>query len=273
MPRRHLLSTPALLVAGGYLVALAVATVIALTAGDLGVLLRVTLSVAPDEGVAATWPNVLGLVPAGLAVAWALWQSLRGPLAGPPPELDRDTRWLRVALYATAASQLLYPLMQSWPWWAGALDFVVMSVLVLRFHPVLARDLAHADRVRAAGVVGYGGSAVAAVLEALDLPVPGLAALIFGLAALIWTVLVLLAQRRDGRWQPATVRYGIVSLVLPLLLALALPLASLLPASPDTLFDAAASVAGALAMIWLARSAHDLADPRHQPAPHPSSAM
>ncbi|MDR8411833.1 hypothetical protein MTP10_24240 [Nonomuraea sp. 3-1Str] len=269
MPRRHLLSTPALLVAGGYLVALAVAAVIALTAGDLGVLSRVTLSVEAGEDVAATWPNVLALVPAGMAVAWALWQGLRGPLAGPPPELDRDTRWLRVALYAAAASWLLFPLMASWPWWAAVLDTVVMSVLVLRFHPVLARDLAHADRVRAVGVVGYGGAAAAALLVVLDVPVPGLLPVICGLAALIWTVLVLRAQRRDGRWQPATVRYGIVSVVL----ALAAPLIGLLPFGPATLLDAAAVIGGALGMVWLARSAHDLADPRHQPAPHPSTAM
>jgi hypothetical protein len=56
-----------------------------------------TLFTEVQEGFAVTWLNVLVLFLAGMPWAWALWQSLRGPLAGPPPPLDRDARRLRVA--------------------------------------------------------------------------------------------------------------------------------------------------------------------------------
>ncbi|MFI7639725.1 hypothetical protein [Nonomuraea sp. NPDC049400] len=218
-----------------------------------------------DEGVAATWPNVLVVLLAGIAWAWALWQSLRGPLAGPPPEMDRDTRRLRVALYAAAISWLLYLLLPSWPWWAEALDAVVMCVVVLLFQPVLGRNLEHAGQARVVGVLGYGGAAAIDALDVLGWSVPELFSLICGLAALIWTVLVLRAQRWDRRWQRATVRYGIAALVAPLVLGL---VGSVLE-SVGNLHGAAtatAGAAGALMVIWLVRSAHELADPHHQPA-------
>jgi hypothetical protein len=90
VPSRHRFGIPALLTAGLYVGALAVAAVIALSAGDLGALWRLTLFTEPAEGVAVTWPNTLILVLAGMPCAWALWQGLRGPPAwwrteAPPP--------------------------------------------------------------------------------------------------------------------------------------------------------------------------------------------
>lgn len=264
MPRRYRSGVPALLIVSVYAVALAVAAVIALTAGDLGVLWRLSLFTEVDEDAAATWPSVLVLVLAGTLWAWAGWQSLRGPLAGPPPELDRDARRLRAALYAAAASWLFYFLIPSWPWWATVLDALVMWVVVLLFHPVLARNLKYADHVRGAGVLAYGGTAAVGVLGVLDLPVPGWLTSICGLAGLGWTVLVLRAQWRDGRWQRATVLYGVASLLAPI----GIGLASGLLVGAGGVYDAM-SAANALMLIWLARSAHELADPRHQPAPPP----
>ncbi|MEV4181851.1 hypothetical protein AB0J28_10455, partial [Streptosporangium canum] len=181
-----------------------------------------------------------------------------------PPELDRDARRLRTALYVAAASWLFYFLIPSWPWWMAALDALVMWVVVLLFHPVLERSLKYADHVRGAGVLGYGGAAAVEVLGALDLPTPGWLTSICGLAGLGWTVLVLRAQWRDGRWQRATVLYGVASLLAPI----GLGLASGLLVGVGGVYDAM-SAANALMLIWLARSAHELADPRHQPAPPP----
>ncbi|MGP3961124.1 hypothetical protein ACTWPT_34510 [Nonomuraea sp. 3N208] len=264
MPRRYRLGIPALLITGVYVVALAVAAVIALTSGDLGALWRLTLFTEVDEGVAVTWPNVVILVLAGLPWAWALWQTLRGPLAGSPPELDRNTRRLRLALYASAAFLLLYALAPAWPWWAAVLDAMVMWVVVLLFQPVLGGNLEYAEGARAAGVLAYGGVAAIEVLDVLDWPVPGWLAVICGVAGLIWTVLVLRAQRHDSRWQRATVVYGIAALVAPFIF----PLMGLLFALAGRhISDDTAVTAAALMMIWLARSAHELADPHHQPAP------
>ncbi|WP_327583756.1 hypothetical protein OHA25_49330 [Nonomuraea sp. NBC_00507] len=264
MPRRYRLGIPALLITGVYVVALAVAAVIALTAGDLGALWRLTLFTEVSDSVAVTWPNVLILILAGLPWAWALWQSVRGPLAGPPPELDRNERRLRVALYAAAASSLLYAIAPAWPWWAAVIYAMVMWVVVLLFQPVLGRNLEFAEGARAAGVLAYGGIAAIEVLDVLDWPVPGWLAVICGVAGLIWTVLVLRAQRHDSRWHGATVVYGIAALVVPFVF----PLVGLLFALAGRhISDDAAVAADALMMIWLARSAHELADPRHQPAP------
>ncbi|GIH93345.1 hypothetical protein ACFFMN_00770 [Planobispora siamensis] len=54
-----------------------------------------------------------------------------------------------------------------------------------------------------------------------------------------------------------------------LLAPLGLVLAGLLTDMGDV-YTSAAVTADALTMVWLARSAHDLADPRHQPVPPPS---
>ncbi|WP_214105580.1 hypothetical protein [Acrocarpospora catenulata] len=263
MSGRYRFGRPALLIAGGYILALAVAAVIALTTGGLGALWRLTLFAEMGEGVAVTWQNVLILVLVGMPWAWALWQSLRGPLAGPPPELDRDTRRLRVGLYAAVVSWLLYAVMPFWPWWAVALDAVVMGAVVMLFHQVLGRNLAYADPARTAGVLAYGGIAAIEVFDVLDWPLPGVLIALCGLAGLVWTVLILRAQWRDGRWQRATVRYGIASLVVPLVLGL---VGGLLTSMGNVYSDAKAA-ADVLMMIWLARSAHDLADPHHEPAP------
>ncbi|WP_436762375.1 hypothetical protein [Streptosporangium sp. V21-05] len=212
MPRRHRFGVPALLATSVHVVAVAVAAVTAPVSGDLGALWRLTLFREMDEGVAVTWPNALVLVLAATVWAWALWQSLRGPLAGPSPEPGRDVRRLRVALYAALAFWLFYFLLPSWPWWVTALGAVVMLVAVVRFRPVLGRGLEYADHARGAGVLAYGGAAVAGVLDVLGLPVPDGVALVCGLAGLVWTVLVLRARWRDGRWRRATVLCGVASL-------------------------------------------------------------
>ncbi|MEW9529631.1 hypothetical protein [Microbispora sp. NPDC049125] len=259
MLRRHRFGVPALLVVVAYAVAVMVAAVIASATGDLGVLWRLTLFMEVDEGVAGTWPNVLALILFGALWAWALWQSLRGPLTGPPPEPDRDARRLRGGLYASAATWLLYFLMSSWPWWTRVLDAVVMLAVVVLFHPVVAGDLRHADRVRATGALAYGGAAAGEVLDALDWPDADWLFQVCGLAALIWTLLVLRAQRRDERWRRATVRYGAASLAGSALVGLPL-------VDTGVVYEAATVAADALTLIWLARSAHELAEPRPLPA-------
>jgi hypothetical protein len=263
---RRRLAVPALIITAVYVVALACAAVVAMATGDLGVLWWVALFTEADESVAVTWPNVLVLVLAGTLWAWALWQSLRGPLAGPPPELDRYARWLRAALYVATASGLLYSLVPSWPWWTMLPNAVVMCVVMVLFWPVLGRGLGYGDRAWIAGVLafgGYGGAAVIEVLIALDWQVTNGLVLFCALAGLIWTVLVLRAQWWDARWQRATVLYGIASLVVPFGFVLVGPLLVIV----GNVYVDATAATGALAVIWLARSAHDLADPRPQPAP------
>ncbi|MFG1707939.1 hypothetical protein ACFLIM_32500 [Nonomuraea sp. M3C6] len=255
-----------MLVAGAYVVALAVAVAVALGSGDIGFLWRLTLFYEVDENLAGNWPNVFVLVLAGGLWAWGLWQSLRGPVAGEPPVMDRGVRRLRVALYAAVASYLIYLLVPVWPWWAVVLDSLLMLAVVVLFHPVLRRNVGPARLALDAGVLCYVATAAAAVFDVLDWRAAELVAELGGLDGLMglfWMVLALVAQGRDGRWERATVRYGVASLVAPIALMLV-----------NALFRFAGDVQGAyygasdaLMMIWLARSAHELATPYSRPVP------
>ncbi|MFC5826520.1 hypothetical protein [Nonomuraea insulae] len=258
MLRRHRSTLPALLITGLYGAALTVAVVIALISGSLGPLWWLTLFAPVAEGVAATGQNLLLLVLAGLSWTWGIWQILRRPPAGPPSQQDRNTRRLRVALYASAATTLLLHVTASI--WAGTvvIDSAVMCVVVLLFMRVLGGDRPY---MRGAGVLGYGGFTVIEVFDLAGWPMPGVAEMICGLTALAWWALALQAQRYDDRWGTVTVVYGIAGLVSPFFLTLALPFTD-----EKSAVEALSVVPSVLIMIWLARSAHDLAASRHQPA-------
>ncbi|WP_030923217.1 hypothetical protein [Streptosporangium amethystogenes] len=260
MLRRHRSALPALLVTGLYGVALTVAAVVTLISGDLAPLWWLTLFATVPEGVAATGQNLLLLVLAGLSWAWGIWQILRGPPAGPPPQQDRNTLRLRVALYVATATTWLLHVTESLIWAdATVIISVVMWVVVLLFTRVLGGDRPY---MRGAGVLGYGGFTVIGVLDLVGRPVPDGVESICGLAGLAWTVLILRAQGDDPRWGTATVAYGIAALVAPIFLLLAaLPFLG-----EGNAVEALGVVSSVLMMTWLARSAHDLAAPRPQPA-------
>ncbi|MCC5577453.1 hypothetical protein IMZ11_17660 [Microtetraspora sp. AC03309] len=72
---------------------------------------------------------------------------------------------------------------------------------------------------------------------------------------LIWMVMVLVAQGRDGRWRRATIRCGIASLIAPIVLFLAgIPL-GFVPGLQNVYGEAVAVSASVLSMIRMARSA------------------
>ncbi|MFI9594537.1 hypothetical protein [Nonomuraea sp. NPDC052265] len=264
MLRRHRSALPALLIAGLYGAALTAAAVVALISGDLGPLWGLTVFSTVTEGVAATGWNLLLLILAGLSWTWGIWQVLRGPLAGPPPQQDRKILRLRVALYvATATTWLLH--VTAWiPVDATVIDSAAMYGVVLLFMRVLGRGRQY---MRGAGVLGYGGFTVIGVLDLAGLPVPDSVELICGLAVLAWTVLILRAQWDDDRWGTVTAKYGIAALVVPIFLMLAA-----LPFTDEgSAVEALGAVSSVLIMVWLARSAHDLAAPHHQPATQTAS--
>ncbi|MEN3537990.1 hypothetical protein AAH991_22940 [Microbispora sp. ZYX-F-249] len=250
--------------------ALVVAAVLALTGGGLGPLWRLALFLDADEDAAATWPAVLVLSLAGGLWAWALWQALRGLPYGRARSADRETRPLRRALYATVAFWAFYAVMPSWPWWAVVLDALLMSAVVVLFHPVLRRTLRHADLALGAGLLAQVSLAATEVFDLLDWREAERAAAIRGFAdvgALVWSVLVLVAQWRDGRWGRTTVWYGIAAVVVPdalLVGGMALSEAGGL----HDVYDEATSAADALFVIWLTRSAHELARTPAEPAPY-----
>lgn len=172
---------------------------------------------------------------------------------------------MRVALYVATAVTCLLHVTASLIWAdATVIGSAAMWVVVLLFMRVLGRDRPY---TRGAGVLGYGGFTVIGVLDLVGWPVLDGAEPICGLAGLAWTALVLRAQGYDDRWGTATVAYGIAALVAPIFLVLAaLPF-------PDegSAVEALGVVSSVVIMIWLARSAHDLAAPRHQPAAQTTS--
>ncbi|TYB56012.1 hypothetical protein FXF51_45165 [Nonomuraea sp. PA05] len=260
MPRHHRLGVPALLVTALYVAALLITAALALTTGDLAPLWRLTVFAQVEEVVEATPQNVATMLLIGAPWACALWVCLRGPRAGTPPEPTAQAQRLRVALYAAAAAWLLYPIAPGWPWWAVALDSLLMLAVVLLFPPVLGDGLEYAGVARVAGVLAYGGGVVVALTDELGVDL-GLFSLLCALGQLVWMVLVLRAQRWDGRWPFVTYLYGITSLVLPMLvLAVGWMLVD-----AGSLYYSLAAAAGVLMATWLARSAHDLADPRNRP--------
>lgn len=268
--RRYPPILPAVLVTGGYVAALVVAAVLALTGRDVGFLWRISLFVEADEDAAATWPTVLILFLAGGLWAWALWQTLRGLPSGKPRSADRETRPLRRALYAAVAFWAFYAVMPIWPWWAVVLDALLTSAVVVLFHPVLRRTVRHADLALGAGLLAQVSLAATEVFDVLDWRGAERAAALGGLADvgnLVWCVLVLMAQSRDGRWGRATVRYGMASLLVPVVLLVG---GTALSGAGDFyhVYDEAASAADALFVIWLARSAHELAAGPGGPAPY-----
>ncbi|MEW1846458.1 hypothetical protein AB0392_51605 [Nonomuraea angiospora] len=237
-----------------YLGALAVAAAIALASGGLGMLWRLTLFTPVDESTPATWPNVLVMLVAGLPSAWGLWQCLRGPLTGLPQEQDRAVRRLRIALYVAAAYGLISPLMPG-EVWAAMLGVVSLVPLVVLFPPVLGPSLRHAGHVRVMGFLGYGGVVAYLLLGLAGLRMPNWLSLIFAGAALLWAILILRAQRGDGRWARSTVRYGTAGLVF----SFVSPLVAAALGNLGTVYADATTAFGVLFTIWLVRSAHELA--------------
>lgn len=260
MLSRHRSALPALILTSLYGAALAVALVVTLVSGDLGPLWWVTLFVPVAEGAVVTPQSLLVPVLAGMAWTWAIWQSLRGPAAGSAAEQDQDIVRLRIALYVAAAATWLFHVTASLSWEVGiVISSAAMWVVVLRFTRVLDGDQMF---TRGLGALGYGGFTVIGLFDLVGVPALDRAATFCGLASLIWLALVLRAQWGDDRWGRATFAYGTASLVAPILLTLAV-----MPFSGEAGVDEVPSViANVLLMIWLTRTAHDLAVPHHEPA-------
>ncbi|MEU6743525.1 hypothetical protein [Streptosporangium sandarakinum] len=262
--------------------------------------MSVAVAVVTGEGDAAWWlvtheagPKPLSspgwfwlpLLPSGAFQGWMLWQILRGRVAGPFRAPDGDVRRLRAMLYVDL---LWYLVMSTAPFpapWTGVVHGFMSLALTVLFHRVLTG----ASRLlrRTALVAGLVAAVSSIGQETADLLDLHFAEQVFGLVGLsgllssFWMVLVLAAQARDGRWGRGTVWSGIGSLLLPLVLA-ALFFSdfvwldgftwfdgSALPGSPGLLLlHGVTGVFHLFGPVWLARSAHDLGDPRARAVPY-----
>jgi hypothetical protein len=246
-----------------YLAVVAVAAVLAVS-GDLS-----ALSVA---ATAMTWTmfaeggDWLGPLFAGICGfnAWVLWQMLRGPALPRAEGLPRNVVWLRRLLYAGVVGdlvlwELVEELSDTVAYVASLVAWTATVILLVRVvSGVSARFRAIA---LALGLIGVLTSPSLFFLDG-----PGLQAIsLLGLASFGWTVMILVGQRRDGRWSDATINIGRIALVTPL----AFPLLNLAFQNERLLFSGPGLVVNALGVfttLWLVRTAHELARPADMPA-------
>lgn len=265
--RRYRFGWFAGLIAGGYTAAVLVLGVIAMAGGDGGALMGTAALRLTKRPVTLQWWEALQLIFVGGVHSWMLWQVLRGRVSGERPENERAVRWLRLVLYANAAAHLIMWLLRT-PWWVDLLDGILWLSLALLFPRVLNRA-PRALRVSTLvmgvciGVAAIGET----VADELDLHLAEQilsSALLGGLPWIVWMVLILTAQAKDGRWGRTTVWVGAASLVLPYLL---LPLLGdpvlMYFNGRDSfgLFPGFSFTASLLGPVWQIRSAHELGGP------------
>ncbi|WP_089207269.1 hypothetical protein [Streptosporangium subroseum] len=247
-----------------YLAAVAVAAVLAAVSGDLSALsvaaTATTWAVFAEGG---DWPGPLLTGICGFN-AWVLWQVLRGPALPRAGGLPRDVVWLRRLLYAGVAGDLVLwefveALSNTVAYVASLVMWAVTMILLVR---VVSGVSAWFRAIALA--LGLIGVLTPAPLFFLD--GPGFQAIsLLGLASIGWTVMILVGQRRDGRWSDATINIGRIALVA----ALASPLFGLVFQSELLPFDGSwlvVNALGALTTLWLVRTAHELARPADMPA-------
>ncbi|MEU7884795.1 hypothetical protein AB0B54_04785 [Microbispora bryophytorum] len=255
------------IVAGVYLAAAAVAGVLAAVTGDLGPLWTVVLWHAPGENAftepsTATVLAAVGLFAILALKTWMLRQVLAFPPRAAPPggaRVGARVLWARRALYLAVAFHV-----------AGRLpaallpgDLAVVLALLLWSAQTASFALVLSGRrmrmcVLAAALAASAATAATAFYgEIHPLPPPTFFYVLW-VSVLGWQVLVLAGQRRDGRWSRATLRAGLVAACLTLVspypgagLEWVLGRSPELPAEGLVVF----------LVVWLARSAHELAGP------------
>jgi hypothetical protein len=265
---KYRFSRPAGVIVGLYLTAAAVAAVLSWQQSSLGpVWLAATWSPPGmfigmglrDESLMAPIIALMALVTA--ANAWMLWQCLRGPRKGCAPVGDGRVRWLRRMLYAnTATAVLFWMLLDRLPDELGmALDLLIWAPVLILF-PLVITQLPR--WLRAVFLVAGALVVVDQLLVFID---PPSGVVMAGLVIhALWMVLVLAGQWRDSRWTHATFRIGVLSLVSPLLLVLASLLLEVILGGDQLGASVITRLLGELdvfAVVWLARSAHELAAP------------
>ncbi|MFB9890575.1 hypothetical protein [Planobispora takensis] len=191
-------------------------------------------------------------------------------------------RRLRTALYANGLLQTIGLLRLPSPWWVDVAWALGWLALVVLFHGVLggaSRTLRIVLLV--SGTVGAAGSLGEEVSEALD---ARFAARFFdavelqGWPWLLWLTLILFAQARDGRWGRIAVWSGAASVAAPFVVVLLRSGVVSVSVSDIAYFHGyvlmpLTAISEALQLVWLARSAHDLASsparavPRREPRP------
>ncbi|WP_283136213.1 hypothetical protein [Rhizohabitans arisaemae] len=262
-----------------YLAAVAVTAVIAAVSGDL-----FALSLAATTTPLAGSAHADVLVPLLTGVcglnAWMLWQVLRGPALPRADGLPRDVVWLRRLLYVGVAGNLvLWELVEelSDPVEGVAKLVVWAATLILLVRVVSGFSARFRAIALGLALIGVLGRALLILYHMLlpdnmwFLNGPALQVItLLAYAGLGAMTMILVAQRRDGRWSGTTISIGWVALIAPLALRLVLPH---LPSEAITIYGLviAASAVDVFHTVWLARTAHELAGSAADTAVRPAT--
>ncbi|MDA0635470.1 hypothetical protein OUY22_18785 [Nonomuraea sp. MCN248] len=268
--RRHRFGRLAASAAVLYLAALAVVAVV-----DRELLWQIVTRGDALGGAPMVWWSTLVVAPVAAVQAWAYWQVLRGPERDAGPVGDRRIRLLRTLLYVSAATSMIpltfiFMRAGSGVWWLTLPGAVMQPVIIWLFFRVLEGVVPTWWRLLVL-VPGLAASLPGLALTptyALDLVLPAWAYTIMSwgsVAWMAWMAPLLAAQARDPRWSRATVRIGVLALLVSLI-------------QPTSVIDIYSGVSYKLmvfsllsavsvfGMVWEARTAHELAGTRAAPA-------
>ncbi|MEV0825082.1 hypothetical protein [Nonomuraea rubra] len=276
--RRHRFGRLAAGFAALYLAAVIVLAVTGLVTGDLVPLWRV---VADPNGYTADdirpWPWLPALlVPIAAVQAWAYREVLRGRLRGEPARHGREVRLLRVALYAMVVYVLTWELPIPHLWWLWLVANVIELAVIWLFFRVLRETTRRWHRVLmlVTGTLSVVHDVVTTLAYQTGNYLFAGQNWTWALDVLwsAWLVALLVAQARDPRWSGATVRAGVIAVLLSFLSSGSVSIVAFAGADAvpwKLLMPSLLAAVSVFSLVWWARSAHDLGT--HQPPAPPAA--
>ncbi|NJP93646.1 hypothetical protein HCN51_30105 [Nonomuraea sp. FMUSA5-5] len=227
----------------------------ALLSGDARLLLLLVYGRYAGDPDELDTDHLLMLVLVGLVRVWGLWQLLPKRHDGSGGRPGADERWLRITLYVWALCELTDRLP-----WVDLPEIVVWAAAVVLLYRVM-RGVSRSLRLVAL-VVGLLQPVRALAHLALE-PASIDAEILYrvlplgGVTWLLWLVLTLVAQAKDGRWRRGTLWAGAAVAAAPVLV----PDLSF-PFSPAYIWgEGAGLVIEVITAVWLGRSAREAGNP------------
>ncbi|MET9344861.1 hypothetical protein [Nonomuraea sp. NPDC003804] len=240
-----------------YLVITLGSIVLSLVIGTATPAWLVTMWYPPGEvvGRSPLVPVLGGLLLVGLVNAWMLWQILRGPAPTAVP-MRRAATWLRLLLYADVVWLLIPSFLPDLVETVIGLALWVPALVLLT---VVLTGSGRPFRL-ALLLLGLVEPAISLASDLVDdlkpelfmSPADRAGVMAAAVAAFVTMVLLLVAQRRDGRWSRVTLLIGLGTFASAFLVELVDGL------TRGSTIESIAEAMDVLYVVWLARTAHEL---------------
>lgn len=253
------------LAASAYLAITLGSIILSLVIGTATPAWLVTMWYPPGESIGKSplVPVLGGLLLLGLANSWMLWQVLRGPAPVNVP-MRRAATWLRLLLYANVM-WLLIP-----SFFPGLVEMVIglalwVPALVLFTVVLTGSGWPFRLALLLLGLVEPASSLASGLMDdstpqLFVSPAYRATVMATGVASFVMMVMLLLAQRRDGRWSRVTLLIGLGTFASGFLVELVDGL------TRGSTIESIAEAMDVLYVVWLARTAHELSRERRQKA-------